>query len=400
MNNGLTPDEKFIFGPNSIRGQAQRMNDHLLKGNTHFNYSNENFEKVFNRLIFMVQQKHKDLDSIPFHSRWRHLEDNQITYLNEIQSDPLKKAKLKWDLVIVSVLLDAGAGNNWNYQRAQDKKIFNRSHGLSQAAYAMFLNGIFSTSKKDFLVEGTGLINLKEEDFIKGFQITQSNALVGILGRLELMKQLGKIILENKTIFPNQRPSDLIDTLINQYGKKMKAFDVLQNILIHFREIWPSREKWNGKSLGDTWYYPPFGEKGNIHSYIPFHKLSQWLTYSLFEPLVELGIEIVDLNQMTGLSEYRNGGLFVDGGVLKLKTPLAGELLPSDELIIEWRALTLFYLDKLYEKTLTHLNLTQEKFPLVKLLEAGTWWVGREMAFEKRKDGSSPIPLKSDGTLF
>jgi len=44
---------------------------------------------------------------------------------------------------------------------------------------------------------------------------------------------------------------------------------------------------------------------------VPIHKLSQWLSYSLVEPLMAAGIEVTDLDGLTGLAEYRNGGLLV-----------------------------------------------------------------------------------------
>ena len=45
---------------------------------------------------------------------------------------------------------------------------------------------------------------------------------------------------------------------------------------------------------------------------MPLHKLSQWLAYSLIEPLQRAGIAVTDIDGLTGLAEYRNGGLFID----------------------------------------------------------------------------------------
>ena len=52
---------------------------------------------------------------------------------------------------------------------------------------------------------------------------------------------------------------------------------------------------------------------------VPLHKLSQWLAYSLIEPLQTSGIGVTDIDGLTGLAEYRNGGLFVDTGVLAFR---------------------------------------------------------------------------------
>ena len=52
---------------------------------------------------------------------------------------------------------------------------------------------------------------------------------------------------------------------------------------------------------------------------MPLHKLSQWLAYSLIEPLQNAGIRVTEIDGLTGLAEYRNGGLFVDNGVLAFR---------------------------------------------------------------------------------
>ena len=82
---------------------------------------------------------------------------------------------------------------------------------------------------------------------------------------------------------------------------------------------------------------------------VPFHKLSQWLAYSLIEPLEALGIVVTGIDELTGLAEYRNGGLFIDLGVLRPRDPavLGNAHEPGSEIVVEWRALTVALLDRL-----------------------------------------------------
>ncbi len=47
-----------------------------------------------------------------------------------------------------------------------------------------------------------------------------------------------------------------------------------------------------------------------------------------------------------------------------------------------------------------HLKLDAEALPLGKVLEAGTWFAGRQLAARLRKDGGPPIAVASDGTVF
>ena len=135
---------------------------------------------------------------------------------------------------------------------------------------------------------------------------------------------------------------------------------------------------------------------------MPFHKLSQWLVYSLIEPLADAGFTITGIDGLTGLAEYRNGGLFLDTGVIVAHDPdLPRRTLdPFAEEIVEWRALTIVLLDRLAERVRERLGLTAAAFPLAKMLEGGSWAAGREIAAERRPDGGPPLLIVSDGTVF
>src|SRR5690606_34419320 len=113
-----------------------------------------------------------------------------------------------------------------------------------------------------------------------------------------------------------------------------------------------------------------------------FHKLSQWLTYSMLEPLEDAGLTITDLDELTGLPEYRNGGLLLDLGVLQARDRAfhTQRWTVDAEPIVEWRALTVAVLDHLAEAVRGELGLSLEQFPLARVLEGGTWAAGRKIA--------------------
>ena len=135
---------------------------------------------------------------------------------------------------------------------------------------------------------------------------------------------------------------------------------------------------------------------------MPLHKLSQWLSYSLIEPLEWAGYTVVGLDDLTGLPEYRNGGLFLDTGVIALKDPseAAQPHAVDSALVVEWRALTVALLDLIADPIRQKLGLDANRFPLAKVLEGGTWATGRRLARERRGDGSPPLVIVSDGTVF
>jgi hypothetical protein len=111
---------------------------------------------------------------------------------------------------------------------------------------------------------------------------------------------------------------------------------------------------------------------------------------------------VVELDALTGLPEYRNGGLLIDSGAIRPRQAalFAQKFMPGDEPIVEWRALTVMALDEIAERVRLHFGLDAERLPLVKVLEGGTWFAGRSMAAERRPGGGPPIAVISDGTVF
>jgi hypothetical protein len=244
----------------------------------------------------------------------------------------------------------------------------------------MFKNGVFSLDAKGdpLRVDAERLATLTPMDIAMGFQVKAHNPLLGLEGRAELLRKLGGVGLD--------RPGALFDIIAT--AGEVKAAAILAAVLDKLSPIWPS-------PMGDVWKHPVIG-------LVPFHKLSQWLSYSLVEPLEGAGLEVVELDALTGLPEYRNGGLLVDAGALRPKQAALLEQVfkPGDEPIVEWRALTVALLDRIAEHVRGHLGLDAKRLPLVKVLEAGTWFAGRALAAERRQGGGPPIAVASDGTVF
>ncbi len=108
------------------------------------------------------------------------------------------------------------------------------------------------------------------------------------------------------------------------------------------------------------------------------------------------------MNELTGLAEYRNGGLILDRELVTLRNPALAEEFhrPDSELIIEWRALTVVLLEEIASRVRTRLGKSEDQMPLARVLEGGTWWAGRRAAAEKREGGGPPLKIISDGTVF
>ena len=143
--------------------------------------------------------------------------------------------------------------------------------------------------------------------------------------------------------------------------------------------IWPSGLVVDGVNVGDAGLHPAVRTGDATDRIVPFHKLSQWMTCSLLEPLAMVGLAMVDLDGLTALAEYRNGGLLIDLGVIQPRRPIVAPQAVSSELVVEWRALTVALIDELLEPVRERLGLGAG-FTLPQLLQGGTWSAGREIA--------------------
>jgi hypothetical protein len=271
----------------------------------------------------------------------------------------------------------------------------------------MFARGAFSSDPRDpFRVDAGKLAEFSPVALEQGFQASAGNPLVGLEGRADLLRRLGRLLSTRKEIFARSdtpRPGGLFDhLLVRAKGNAIAASDILHEVLIQLGSIWPSRLTLAGIPLGDCWKHLAVKTGDATDGLVPLHKLSQWLTYSLIEPLQQAGIKVTDIDGLTGLAEYRNGGLFVDLGALALRD--VADATRSHEvdstLVVEWRALTIALLDRLADKVRARLNRDADSLPLASLLEGGTWAAGRAAASERRTDGSPPINVISDGTVF
>lgn len=396
----------------AVRERSQRMLALALDNKlTNFTVDLSLLDATAERVIATTRQAYPSLD-VPFHSRWRHFvvdgTDRFAAIANNARwRDPATRGRAMFDLAIVSVFLDAGAGTQWSYRDKTTGKRIGRSEGLALASLDMFAHGAFSTDRADpFRVDAIALSRLSADQLRNGFQVAADNPLVGIEGRAALLRALGALVGENSGVFARDdspRPGGLFDHLAGLAdGNTIAAPEILSELLHELGPIWPSRISLGGIPLGDCWRHPAMTTGDATSGLVPLHKLSQWLAYSLIEPLQQAGFTVTDIDGLTGLAEYRNGGLFVDAGVLNLRDPAQAERQHAvdSELVVEWRSLTVALLDRLAAVIRQKLNMDAQSLPLAKILEGGTWATGRIFARERRADGSPPIKVISDGTVF
>lgn len=388
----------------AVRERAHEMLELALAGRVHgWRVDLSRLEDAAELTAEVTRQTYPHLD-IPFHARWRHFLAGQPRLP---AGDAAARARASFDLVILSVLLDAGAGPDWRCRDAATGLTFSRSEGLAVASQRMFEAGAFSGRRDDPLrADGEALAGLRPEALTAGFQVSEDNSMVGLDGRAALLRRLGEQVLARPDLFSradSPRPGGLHDVLVERAGGgALPAAVILELLLEALGPIWQGRLVVDGVSLGDCWRHPAIRCGDASDGLVPLHKLSQWLAYSLIEPLQESGIQVVEIDGLTGLAEYRNGGLFIDTGVLTLTDPedQARAHQVSDPLIVAWRSMTVALLDRMAPRVRDLLGVSADGFPLARMLEGGTWAAGRRIAKQRRADGGPPLNIISDGTVF
>jgi len=214
--------------------------------------------------------------------------------------------------------------------------------------------------------------------------------------------------MQSRNVLKSANVVSLTDYLLSHPSTQASSVPVvplptLWNALVDgLAPIWPAtRTQIDGVPIGDAWYCSamPAATNAPWEKIVPFHKLTQWLCYSLMVPMTKLmHVHFAGTELLTGLPEYRNGGLLIDTGLLTLKPADAKrgleqyqinamkqgqpnmEVVPmfsvDDDVIVEWRALTVGFLDELCFEVNSQLGLVgSKKLSLAQILEAGTWKV-------------------------
>ncbi|TFK67629.1 DUF1688-domain-containing protein [Pluteus cervinus] len=431
MNLSLTTSETaaYLRTLPAIRERCSRVFELAKAGKLqYFDYHGAKEQEVADFCIEIMKRDYSNFSEIPPHGRWRHLDagSDRIEPLlakwtgNSTPPDTREQARRLVDLFLVSVLLDAGAGSVWTYTEKSSGKQFSRSEGLGVASFHMFESGFFSSDpSQPHQVDAQGLSRITVEKTAEAMQVGEANPMVGLEGRTSLLVNLSKALSASPEFFgTNGRPGNIVDFLETHAqtkdGKTNVPLAALWSALIDgLNPIWPSRLSLGGIALGDVWPSTALAKEGSgveAEDLVPFHKLTQWLTYSLIEIFQKvLQWNIDGIEEMTGLPEYRNGGLLVDLGVLSLKPGLLPvdetsglpRVPPSHPAIVEWRAMTVIELDRIADIIRKTLSLSSQDLSLAQVLESATWKGGREIAKSKRPaTGGPPIEIESDGTVF
>lgn len=382
-------------------------------GSGWFEVDDAALDEAAHHVAAATRQRYRDL-RVPIHSRWRQFEVGGVD--RKALLAPLlaglaaaDRIHATIDLAVVSVLLGAGPGSQWKYTEAATGQVLTRGEGVAVASLHAFTSGLFSSDKdRPCQADAKGLRALVTDRLAQALQVTPANPLVGLEGRAIVLRRLGEVLAEQPEVFGDEgRPAGLFDAIVSPFGyavpptADVDAHDILAQVLMTLGPACPLNNNLDGVPLGDCWRHPAVKGEGPSDGWLPLHGLAQWLTYSLLEPFQWAGVQVRGLPRLTALPEYRNGGLLIDSGVIRLRNAQAAAQTwrAGDEIIVEWRALTVALIDELAPRVRRLLHLDDHRLPLGSLLEGGTWAAGRELA-QRLRGGLPPLRVASDGTVF
>src|SRR5438128_736197 len=331
----------------AVRARCAIVSEAARRGETrHFRLVCARLDEAARRVVDITRRRYPDLH-VPLHSRWRHFSAGGVDRAALIapRADGAETARARIDLAVVSVLLDAGTGPDWRYHEVETGQVLSRSEGLAVASLRAMQAGIFSADPSNpWRADAEALLEITPQKLAAALRHAAGNELVGLEGRAVMMRRLGEACAASPALFgAPARLGGLYDHWSTR-GGALPAAEMLVTLLQAFGAIWSGRISLAGISLGDCGHHPAVPGDGLV----PFHKLCQWLAYSLVEPLQEAGLRVIGLDELTGLAEYRNGGLFLDCGVIEPRNPslLHRPLDALSEPVVEWRALTVILLDR------------------------------------------------------
>ena len=197
----------------AIRERAQYLLNRARAGDSlWFSVDDDSLPAAAAEVADVTRARYPDLH-IPYHSRWRHFEAGGVDRKAVLDSrlaaeDAPTRARAMIDLAVVSVLLDAGAGPDWHYLEATTGQRFSRSEGLGVASWHAFCGGVFSGDAAHPLqVDAVGLRNLSVERLAEVFQCAPANPLVGLEGRVMVLRRLGDALASQPEVFGSARPA-------------------------------------------------------------------------------------------------------------------------------------------------------------------------------------------------
>ncbi|MCH8999884.1 MAG: DUF1688 family protein [Proteobacteria bacterium] len=258
MSNLNDPAEAvaWLRGPPAIRARCAAILEAARADElAHFALRAAHLEAAADYVAQTIRANYPTLD-IPTHSRWRHFAVGGRDRWAELAArlggaGGEEAARVRFDLAVTSVLLDAGAGAAWRYREPESGESYARSEGLAVASFALFAGGALSSDpERPLRADAAGLEAMTEARLAEAFQAGPDNPLVGLAGRAALLRRLAAVPPEEQStssitlgelIYGARRMRDRAQELVERIEEIARLHPDGQDMLIQVvtGDYWP-----------------------------------------------------------------------------------------------------------------------------------------------------------------
>src|SRR5262245_21006183 len=167
----------YLRSPLAIRARCENVLSAGLAGQlAHFAVEPGRIDAVADRVAAVTRAAYPDL-AIPVHGRMRHFGAERVAALDAAIGED-DRARAWIDLIVVSVLLDAGAGEAWRFHEPGADAPLARSEGLAVASLHAFRSGLFSSEPgRPLRVDAAALREIDPDRLARAFQVGPDNPL-------------------------------------------------------------------------------------------------------------------------------------------------------------------------------------------------------------------------------
>lgn len=350
---------------------------------------------------------------IPIRSLWRHLEAGGADPRGDVHRLMAGQPGTAWtqariDLAVVSWLLALPGAPDWTYTEPSSGRVLAGEAALAVATLHAFHAGLFSSDpERPLQADALGLRAVVTDRLAQALQVHDAPRRSELSRRVIRLRRLGELMAQQPEVFGAQgRPSGVFDLIITPYGHgvphtaDVDAHDILSQLLTCLSGLWPSGSQIGGVPLGDCWPHPAVQADGPTNGWVPFHTTLQDLTSSLLEPFLWGGAQVHGINSLTAPADRCHATLLLDTGLLRLREPHSTgvEWSTRDEIVVEWRALTLALMDEIAPRVCASLKQSVTQLPMGCILQAGTVAAGQ--ALTQRLRGGQPVLKVAADTDF
>lgn len=311
------------------------------------------------------------------------------------------------DLAVATHVVSVSIRPDWIYLDMAAGQAFEARQAIAIGMLAMFAAGSFSADPGDPLrVDAHALIRLEEAEIAEGLRLDPELDRVAVTSIKTILKRLGEAIGLRPDLFEQggqSRPGHLaLKLFAKAEAAPVSIADILDALLDGLSPIWQEGARSGDVVLGDVWRHTNLNLDDPAEGLLPFHLIAQEIAYALIEPFAWAGIELTELDGLTGLSDLEHAALFLDAGIVSMKSAGSG-LKSQDQSLdraIELRAVCIALFDRLADTLRRQLDVSADVLPLTCVLEGGTASLGDEIVRENGDAAQEATRILKAGAVF